>query len=90
MGGPAARGMGDGGALEIRGCFRPAAAAKVALPGLTPFAARPESTVIMPVSPGRGYRSLGSIPSGTNVPAKTFARLSLAQFGKCKSESHPL
>jgi hypothetical protein len=53
------------------------AAAKVALPGLTPFAARPESTVILPVIAGTSYRSLGSILSGTNVPAKAFAPSSL-------------
>jgi hypothetical protein len=53
------------------------AAAKVALPGLTPVAARPESEVIVPVPFGTVDGSLGSIPSGTNVPAKTFARSSL-------------
>jgi hypothetical protein len=68
--------MGDGGA-KIRGRFRLVAAAKVALSGLTPVAARPESTAILPVIGGRVDRSLGSIPSGTNVPAKAFALSSL-------------
>jgi len=62
--------------LSIRGCFR------LWLPRRSPFLVLRrlphglESEVILPGTSGGGYRSLGSIPSGTNVPAKAFARFS--------------